>query len=360
MVVDDSNMMKCALCKHKNADKKGSHIIPFFIVESMHNIPGVKGRDYECSYSIDNTNAGIFIGRSILPDKIEKIFGYEKKQEELQRLVNPYIRDNIFCTECEKRLETIETFYSSRIHKVLKNKAILEKRNEILLKDNNYLRLFWLSVIWRCSITKFGTFQLKEKFEEQIRKILDKYLYVELIRLRQNLDGQCTDMTKLPLSVFFSPFNPKPTNNFLLLHPMHNKPYSSIINEYVILLYEKAGHVGAIRQSFFSLEKKYQLKDLPNTNESTFHVHVIPLSDWLDIIENLINFKAEDFINKLRNRFSYLFTKIFNKKPSQEVLNDFIIELMKGNHTEAERYSKSHITEIAEYCIKKHIINEKN
>jgi len=45
-------MDNCKLCKNKPADKKGSHIVPHFLLKRIENEEGKSERDYEIGFSI--------------------------------------------------------------------------------------------------------------------------------------------------------------------------------------------------------------------------------------------------------------------------------------------------------------------
>ena len=66
-------MKKCKLCKKNEADKKGSHIIPHFLMKRIDNEIGRKGRDMEVGFSVGEFDTIPYFGRSVLPEKINDI-----------------------------------------------------------------------------------------------------------------------------------------------------------------------------------------------------------------------------------------------------------------------------------------------
>ena len=69
-------MGKCKLCLEREANKKGSHVIPHFLVKSMVNDDrGENERDKEISFKMEATFSDVYFGRRVLPEKVEEILG---------------------------------------------------------------------------------------------------------------------------------------------------------------------------------------------------------------------------------------------------------------------------------------------
>jgi len=167
----------CLLCQKREADKTGSHIIPNFLIQSSFADDKSKGRGNELVFPV-NIMADFRFGREVLPEKIEKSIGRSLTEEDIEKNKKepiPYIKDHIFCTECEKRLGVIENLYANAISKVKGNNS-LEKVD--IAKHLSHL--FWLSVIWRISVTDFGFRFIPDTcIEEDIRVILDNCLQLD-------------------------------------------------------------------------------------------------------------------------------------------------------------------------------------
>jgi len=145
-------MCNCILCRNKVADKTGSHIIPNFLIESSFADGKYKGRGRELVYSV-NIVSDFSFGRDILPDKVEKAIGRTLTDEDIEKnSTTPilYVRDYVFCSECEKRFSTIESLYASSISKCYDAKGAYTNSLAPHLSH-----LFWLSVIWRISAVDF-------------------------------------------------------------------------------------------------------------------------------------------------------------------------------------------------------------
>ncbi len=159
---------RCLLCKKAIADEVGSHMVPNCLIEKLFSFDGNKGRDREAveRFTLGKGEHIIYLGRDIAPQAKPDLINHaelpQEKDEEVQ-LHNPLTFDHFFCKECEKRLSTLESWYS----------AIQANPNKQYPPAIPYL--FWMSVIWRMSISKMGMF-LPNEHEEKYRKILDKSL----------------------------------------------------------------------------------------------------------------------------------------------------------------------------------------
>lgn len=164
-------MCTCLLCRKNKANKKGSHIIPNFLIESSFSDGNKKGRGHELVFAL-NAVCSFSFGRDLSPEKIEKAIGRSLKDEEIERNTQtpiPYIRDYVFCEECEKRLSAIENIYSTAIQKFNGSDGVQE-----LSIAPELSHLFWLSVIWRISAINFEfRFRPETGVEEDMRQILD-------------------------------------------------------------------------------------------------------------------------------------------------------------------------------------------
>src|SRR5690606_17334247 len=131
----------CKLCQQHEADKKGSHIVPFFLLREVENIDGKKERNYEIGFSLDGLVIKSHFGSSILPERLEETFG-EIQDEDIEANKHPMIVDHLLCTSCEKRFSVLESKYSK----------FLNDNNTNVDVRTNISYLFWISVFWRLGI----------------------------------------------------------------------------------------------------------------------------------------------------------------------------------------------------------------
>ncbi len=160
----------CLLCKEKNSLKKNSHLIPKFF------------------------GKGIFYGskprHGIQIDKI----GHQKKVQDI-------IKENyLFCHDCEKRFEILETYCALRLERLNNSQfftnfeKITHGKFEYAVSKDIDIRVFNLfiySIIWRISISNnYGLLKFKLPIEEEdkLRLILDKHIEKTQSKLISGLD----------------------------------------------------------------------------------------------------------------------------------------------------------------------------
>lgn len=157
---------KCLICRVLEATKTNSHLIPSFMIAKICSYDGSGKRDREVMFTMELCRDRVYIGA--LPDtKIEELFDIanlsdERIQNELR--VNPASKDYIFCPQCESKLSKyLESPYSISISQ---NKSI----------DPHISYFFWLSVIWRMSISDQFGFKLPYNIEQLLGHNLNEYL----------------------------------------------------------------------------------------------------------------------------------------------------------------------------------------
>lgn len=157
---------KCFLCGKSDATKTNSHLIPSFMIAKACSYDGSGRRDSEVMFSMESFRDRIYIGA--LPDtKIEELFDVDNLSEDRIKTelgVNPASKDFIFCPKCESRLSKyLESPYSQYV-----------SSNKKIGVEVPYF--FWLSVIWRMSISNQFGFRLPERIEKSLGRSLDEYL----------------------------------------------------------------------------------------------------------------------------------------------------------------------------------------
>ena len=158
---------KCLLCKRQTADFTGSHMVPNLLLQRFFTFGGKQKRDREAiemnclSDDVHSHYFGHEVGGHV-EEYMHRTISDEEVEEENEKS-NPLTYDYYFCTDCETRLGTIETLYADILTKKVKQ------------YDPHIPYLFWMSVVWRASISKMGMYMLPHD-EEKLRKILDKSL----------------------------------------------------------------------------------------------------------------------------------------------------------------------------------------
>lgn len=156
----------CLICKDRKATKKNSHLIPSFMVAKVCSYDGSGKRDSEVMFTMKPFEETVYaVG---IPDtKIEELFDQDKLTDER---INEELRNNtaskdyIFCPTCEANLSIyLESPYAERL---------LTER--VVNSDLAYF--FWVSIVWRMSISKQFEFALPEDIEQNLGECLNEYL----------------------------------------------------------------------------------------------------------------------------------------------------------------------------------------
>lgn len=274
-------MKNCSLCRSKKANKKGSHIVPHFLLKRIENIEGQTGRDYELGFTIGEFNTDSHFGRAVQPEKLKEIYG-ELSDEEIESNKHPLVVDHIFCNSCETRLSKIESEYAKTLHTASNEEYDSGIPAELGL-------LFWASILWRMSIDKKSGIQLTKNENETLRRILDRCLSIDISTIDINSMGTSKDLKKINYKLLRSPnfTNKHPT--ILFLHPKFRKPYTLLIDEFVLLFSFKNNFNDYLNKDCFGIKKQVFIASI-NQNKSNEVILPIEESKFLQINTELINF----------------------------------------------------------------------
>lgn len=221
-------MKNCIICDKNPADKKGSHILPHFLLKRIDNEEGSKERDKEMGFLLSEVHPSSYFGRGTKPETLEEIYG-EVTEERIEKNEIPLIEDDIFCSGCEKKLGEIESKYAT----TLKNGS--EPNNNYQNLDDAFLAfIFWTSIVWRLSIAQKSGFKLAESDEERLQLILSQFLPIESYELEELKKEKILNNIsyKVLRSVNYS--DDKSTVLFCL--PDIQNPYFFVIDEFILAL----------------------------------------------------------------------------------------------------------------------------
>lgn len=241
-------MIRCKLCLQNEANKKGSHMVPHFLLKRIENIDGEKGRDYELGFYIEEFETKSYFGRALQQEKLEDIYGALSDEEiETNKNNHPLVVDFFFCSDCEKRLAVIESEYSKTLAKIGEDKYKSGVDSEIGL-------LFWLSVLWRMSINNKSGVQLTKGESEVSRRILNRTLAgsVEEINIAEMQKSK--DLKKISYRLLRCPGYSETSPTFLFFHPEFDKPYSLLVDEYLVFISFKSNYLHYKTRSFFGVK----------------------------------------------------------------------------------------------------------
>lgn len=216
----------CKLCNKKKADKTGSHIIPHFIMKYIDHEEGESGRYHELGFALSDFESKSYYGQAVLPEKLDDIIG-NISDEDIENNEIPYIVDNYFCKDCEKRFSVFENEYAKE-YKIFKSESKI--RPEICF-------MFWISVIWRISICDNHEFKVKIKEERLLQRILVKHMTIKITDFDFDLirnDQECKKMVYKILRCNDCSHIEAP---YMFFHPKHNMPYCMLFGENVLFIY---------------------------------------------------------------------------------------------------------------------------
>lgn len=220
-------MDKCNLCKKNDADKKGSHIVPHFLLKRIENIDGKTDRDYEIGYKIQSLKSESHFGRSVQPERLEETFG-EITDDDIDNNKHPLVVDYFLCSDCEERLAQIESKYSQTIE------TIKDTEYESGISNANSI-LFWASIFWRLSVHGQSGVKLTDEQNELLRVLLDSFLPGKKEELDEKLIGESDFAKELSYKIIRCHNCEQDEAKWLLFHPKFYNSLCLFIDEFVIV-----------------------------------------------------------------------------------------------------------------------------
>lgn len=347
-------MENCKLCLKREANKKGSHVIPHFLIKSMVNEgEDKKARDKEVSFRIGTAFTDFHFGRNVLPEKIQEVLGRELSEEEISTNENHFVVDYFLCSTCEDRFGLIETYYSEKSRSFKVHGRI--KTNYV---DSRISLLFWYSILWRISVTKILGVKLKPGEEKGIRNLLNTCLGESKNELVEKI-GKFENLIKRfgYIILNLEEVHLEKGGTYVTIHPFHRRPYCVIINDYVVFFYLKSSHFKSVEQSFFSYEKHLK-KELMNPYHKNENLCVLNEKEnsiarqkmliymSRKRIKDLVSL-AEETILKLNPNESKNFIRLIQRELIDEVVLDENVPLAE-KYT-IERFAKAFLAILKKY-----------
>lgn len=158
-------MDSCLLCKKNEATQTNSHIVPSFLGARVFSYDGSGKRGKDIAFTLTATKQRVHTG-DLPSTKFEELFDEESLNENriIDLKVDSLAKDYYLCPHCEKLLaEHLESPYASFM-----------KSGKQVSGDVAYF--FWISVIWRISVTRILGDWLSSDVEESMRIHLFSYL----------------------------------------------------------------------------------------------------------------------------------------------------------------------------------------
>ena len=349
--MSSESLTYCKLCKSVFADKTGSHMLTAWLIASAFNTKGQK-RDNEIIHKLDGELFRFpFFGRSVSLEKIEESIGRELSDREIVIQKNIFIEDYVFCKKCEKRLKTIEDAFLEKVHRKL-DKEKFNNKDLAILNEGLITRVFFYSLIWRVSVSKFIGFKLPQNLENKLQDIINKTLELTLERTIQNFNKYSSNILGFPLIIVKLEKTEHPTEMPILFHLKYKRPFSIIINDYVILFYEKKRHLRSVKQSFFGITDMINPSELLNYNESDFKIGYLEEEKVKEIIKKIVEMQVEDEFNKMRQLYIEMFKNKFGRYPGKHLIKKFLKELVINDKKLGVKRTKESILEAMNKSLK--------
>ena len=307
-MMERNERCKCLLCKHEQANKKGSHIVPSFLMKRINSHDGCLQRDHEVGFEIRSSEVKTYFGRSIYRDVREE---YTDDQSMMESRFNPDMLDYVFCSGCELLFSKLESSYANCID--LKNEP------DSLIINNKAsgfeAMLFWCSILWRCSVTRHFGNNLHPDFEKKLRRVL----------LKKSIEG-----TNLQYALFrcfdYSKRYPGAT-----VAIMESKKDTAIlmIDEYLLIMYN--GNPAAKKKSTF-LGGRAQFTPSQevvfNNGIDKERISCMPEEVFDQILLSICFYAASQM--DIRGKFDQLHSRLFGVPAPPEIIEEIIDEMRKA------------------------------
>jgi hypothetical protein len=243
------------------------------------------------------------------------------------------VRDNIFCTDCENKLGHFETLYNELISPKINSRTPLSPL------ETKILLFFWLSIILRCSLVRFGHFKLEEDLKLKCRAVVNKILGNSPEEIKRHCSENAFEFS---LSVIPNINGPDKTRNFLSFHSKGNS-HLVIINEY--LLFFNFGTLKEIDDIVSELNFKINLV----SDDSLYYLS----SDERDVMIKAHFARLADLkIKFLVEAFKHQFLNKLKTQATPRAISNFVKELIFDKSVPLTvRYSNARVLSV----INKHL-----
>jgi hypothetical protein len=339
-------MEKCKLCLKNDADDTGSHVVPHFLLKRIFNVDGAKGRDRELSFKLTAFNVESHYGRSVQPEKLEEIFGELTDEERVEKAIAELVVNNEWCKTCEKKFADMESFYSKTLE-------FSEDEPYQSTKDSLGATMFWLSIIWRCSVTGVTELTLTDKDRKKIRNLLNDY--------QPGTDNEAfivkhADIFKeISYKVYRSADYCKkcgPEKGSFLFVSKLQQPYAIMVDEFVVMIYMKNIYRKMAQPIFLGFEK---LDSATNDYKNGEIVWPIKTEEFAAHVDRLVQLYKDLRIKSYESALDRIYRKIGHKGSLPEhIKNDVLDEVTKEETKIGRKYTYADFAKCASTVLMKH------
>ena len=295
-------MSKCLLCRVREANKKGSHIIPSFLMKRINSMDGCDERDHEVGFAIGPGTVDSYFGREVYEDKRRELTNVESRIEDRTNLDT---MDNVFCPECETLFSKYESKYSRIYNLPFENNLI-----ENTIACGSEAAIFWYSVIWRISATEHSKVRLKPEFEEKLRQIV--------------LSGKIGNS-----DIYYSLHYCKDyriENPTFALFDCCNDVATLVVDEFMLMVFNGKSSVQK-GEMMWGVKNKGNVSDM-NNGSATEKIALFPISLFKQINDSIMwqVVKCMDF----RGMFNAMHRRLFGWDMSESIFQEIIDEVHKA------------------------------
>lgn len=340
-------MKICALCKNKDkeANQTGSHIFTHGLIKSAINQQGVTKRsNKEIIATISSHDlVDTFFGSGVQPNIIEEVRGQQltdDKIEELRNKKDPFTRDYLFCSDCEKRFTVAENYFLDNVYPKLEEAKSndTDKFGNPIVKfetlSNELLRIFILIQIWRASVSNYEGFKLPQKVEEKLGESIDKVLVLgDLKETLKRCEENKEEINQYPLIITFmeTDANSDPTENVIFIDKS-KYPYMMILNNIIIQFFEKEKHIRSTPQYFWGLAKVIEKEKHFNSKNRVLKIGKINNNKRLEIINNIYKYLADKISYRINDFIKDAYKRVLGYYPSSLEIDNINNEIFKDNN----------------------------
>lgn len=307
--------MICKLCQAKEANQTGSHIFTLKLVSVCTNVEGDSVRDKELMFGISQSGkTDLYIGRAVKPDKIKEVKGRDLTDDEIENNINRIVRDNVFCTDCEKLFGKVESTFSDTLNEI-------RLRGRLEFKSKLEIRLFFFIQAWRASICSYNGWKLTEKFEELLRILIFE-------GCKQFDQGISQDIIEKILSIpiivtYLETQSGCETTNVILI-PDNKKPFLLFLCDLCLQLFEPENEINDI-----IIPEYFNLNSLPTHKPINFHETQF-IFGFMSNVERMYlirKINSDVMAEKALNGFIETFISYcanFGVTPNGKMISDFV------------------------------------
>jgi hypothetical protein len=345
----------CYLCCQKPADKKGSHLIPAFLISTGINFEGSRERDKE--FMVMFRKDGFienYFGRGILPEKIALVKDKELSEDLDADNINPNIKDYFFCNECEKRLSTIENYFAGEIYAPIEAKAFdLEKSSRsydliTLEKQRSELtQLFFLSIVWRIGIGRYTRLRLPDKTLNRLRRAIHSCLDEKINNVVSKAVENRDLIFRFPLVILYSSKLDDPTKGIIYCDD-HKTPHFLFLNQFILHFYEDERHLKSPEtNTLFETTTLIDRTELVNNKTGLIKIGILNNQQVDSIRTKILELMVHEILKEVRIQFSKAHEIMFNFRPPNDVVYTFANRISKEEALLFDRFSSENVYRLA-------------